>query len=40
MKNEFKDFGPALEFLEDLARNNERAWFEENKTRYEDRFLI
>jgi uncharacterized protein (TIGR02453 family) len=35
MTSEFKGFGSALRFLEDLAENNERAWFEENKARYE-----
>ena len=24
----------SLEFLDDLAANNNRAWFEENKARY------
>jgi uncharacterized protein (TIGR02453 family) len=29
-------FGPdALEFLRELKRNNDRAWFQKNKTRYE-----
>ncbi len=29
--------GDALAFLAELARNNERAWFAENKARYEER---
>jgi uncharacterized protein (TIGR02453 family) len=30
-------FGPELfEFLSDLKNHNDRAWFEENKTRYEE----
>ena len=35
MTSEFKGFGPALRFLVELTQNNERAWFEENKHRYE-----
>ena len=35
MTNEFNGFGPALRFLGDLAENNDRAWFEANKARYE-----
>jgi len=35
MSSEFKGFGPALRFLVELTENNERAWFEENKLRYE-----
>ena len=36
MTNVFKGFGPALRFLEELSYNNDRAWFEEHKARYED----
>jgi len=32
---DFSGFGPALRFLADLAQNNERPWFEQNKDRYE-----
>ena len=33
---EFKGFGPeALEFLTDLRNHNNKAWFDENKPRYE-----
>src|SRR5690242_16292312 len=28
------DFPLILKFLKDLARNNDREWFEKNKTRY------
>ena len=28
------NFEKALKFLKDLARNNNRDWFEKNKTRY------
>ncbi len=35
MTNDFNGFGPALRFLEALAENNDRAWFEANKARYE-----
>ncbi|MBK5256328.1 MAG: DUF2461 family protein [Vicinamibacteria bacterium] len=33
--SEFKGFGQAFRFLEELAQNNERAWFEENRAKYE-----
>ena len=33
---EFQTFEPSLfRFLKQLAQNNNRAWFQENKTRYE-----
>jgi uncharacterized protein (TIGR02453 family) len=33
---EFQNFEPSLfQFLKQLARNNNRAWFQENKKRYE-----
>jgi uncharacterized protein (TIGR02453 family) len=35
MADEFNGFGPALRFLEALAENNNRAWFESNKDRYD-----
>ncbi len=36
----FKQFQPAfLEFLDQLADNNNRPWFQENKLRYEDQVL-
>jgi uncharacterized protein (TIGR02453 family) len=36
----FKTFQPALfEFLEQLADNNNRPWFQENKSRYEGEVL-
>lgn len=34
--SDFKGFGPALRFLTELTENNDRAWFEENKARYEE----
>jgi len=34
---DFNPFGPGLlKFLRDLDRNNDRAWFEANKDRYEE----
>ena len=37
---EFQRFEPTiLRFLEDLADNNNRPWFQENKARYEDEVL-
>ena len=37
---EFAGFPPTTaRFLEELARNNERAWFQANKSRYEDDVL-
>jgi len=37
MANRHGPFGPGLmEFLRELDRHNERAWFERNKQRYED----
>lgn len=35
MEHGFNGFGPALRFLGDLAENNNRDWFEQNKARYE-----
>lgn len=36
IKTKFEGFGaPTFKFLEELADNNERPWFLENKTRYE-----
>jgi len=33
---EFQNFDPSLfQFLKQLAKNNNRQWFQENKTRYE-----
>jgi uncharacterized protein (TIGR02453 family) len=33
----FQGFGPgALRFYDELAENNNRAWFQENRSRYED----
>jgi uncharacterized protein (TIGR02453 family) len=38
--NKFVKFQPTLfEFLEQLADNNNRPWFQENKPRYEDEVL-
>jgi len=37
---EFQTFDPSLlRFLKQLAKNNNRAWFRENKTRYEKEVL-
>jgi len=37
---EFQNFEPSLfRFLKQLARNNNRAWFQENKPRYEKEVL-
>ena len=37
---EFQHFDPSLfRFLKQLARNNNRAWFQENKARYETEVL-
>jgi uncharacterized protein (TIGR02453 family) len=37
---EFRGFGPTLfQFLEELADNNHRTWFQKNKRRYEDEVL-
>ncbi|MCL2347607.1 MAG: DUF2461 domain-containing protein [Planctomycetaceae bacterium] len=37
---EFQNFEPSLfRFLKQLAKNNNRAWFQENKTRYEKEVL-
>ena len=37
---DFQNFAPSLfRFLKQLAKNNNRAWFQENKTRYEKEVL-
>jgi len=38
---EFQNFEPSLfQFLKQLARNNNRSWFSENKSRYEQEVLM
>lgn len=41
MSHQFKGFDPDLMlFLTELSQNNNRQWFEENKTRYRERIQI
>ena len=41
MRPEFNGFSPdLLNFLEELAKNNNREWFQENKTRYRETIQI
>ena len=40
MSTDFKGFSPGFfKFFRELAQNNERAWFEENKPRYKAEVL-